>query len=74
MSTPKTEAMRAVTRSYPLPKSVCVCGHSGDGPLSAHRPRLFAEGHGACHISNCDCLQFTWKGWTEEFQAALDAA
>ncbi len=43
------------------PKSICQCGHTGDGPNSEHSD-TFQEGHGACN--ECDCVQFTWKELT----------
>jgi len=43
----------------PLAKSVCICGHTGDGLLSEHEDNLLAKGHGAC--KECDCQKFTWK-------------
>ena len=50
------------------PKSVCTCGHSGDGMKSDHQDR-FGAGHGACKV--CKCAQFTWKGWTDEFRSLM---
>jgi hypothetical protein len=41
-------------------KSVCTCGHTGDGPRSCHNG---FNGHGPCAI--CDCEQFTWARWTD---------
>jgi hypothetical protein len=55
------------------PKSMCKCGHSGDGPESQHDPR-YAEGHGPCHVEGCDCEQFTWAGWTIYGQRLVDEA
>lgn len=54
---------------YQSPKSWCFCGHQGDGPASQHGG---INGHGACKVEGCDCQQFTWKGWTKDFQAKLD--
>ena len=45
------------------PKSLCGCGHTGDGPHSEHAAR-FAEGHGPC--KRCACKQFTWESWIEK--------
>lgn len=51
------------------PKSICSCGHTGDGPNSQHADR-YAEGHGECKydlLYPCKCHQFTWVKWTPEF-------
>jgi len=40
------------------PKSMCRCGHTGDGPNSEHANAI-ALGHGAC--TQCNCVQFTWQ-------------
>jgi len=56
------------------PKSVCTCGHTGDGPFSQHHSNHeFSLGHGACRVMNCPCAKFTWKGWTREFELYLFA-
>ena len=52
-------------------KSVCVCGHVGDGEHTAHFD-TFQFGHGACKVEGCDCQQFTWARWTEEMQRAIE--
>ena len=44
-------------------KSICRCGHTGDGPNSEHDAR-YAEGHGPC--LRCDCPQFTWARYRKE--------
>ena len=63
--------------NYQYPKSMCYCGHEGDGPDSDH---LGFNGHGACAIMvpndqggfrPCDCQQFTWKEWLPEFSEYL---
>lgn len=41
-------------------KSVCTCGHIGDGPDSQHADSTIAAGHGGCTVDGCDCEQFTW--------------
>ncbi len=56
--------------SFKGPKSLCRCGHTGDGDGSEHGGIV---GHGACLAHNCFCEKFTWNGWTAEFQARLDA-
>lgn len=53
------------------PKSMCRCGHSGDGENSQHGPStnvhgtVLAEGHGPC--KHCDCTKFTWADFTPAF-------
>ena len=44
------------------PRSLCTCGHTGDGPGGQHDDRL-SYGHGPCLIKGCDCEQFTWAEW-----------
>lgn len=62
---------REFASTYPLPKSLCSCGHTGDGPLSAHIDDL-EFGHGRCRI--CDCTRFAWSSFTMSFQEDLDNA
>ena len=47
------------------PKSMCGCGHTGDGMDSQHDDR-YSAGHGAC--KKCTCKQFSWTAWTPEFK------
>lgn len=55
------------------PKSVCKCGHTGDGKDSNHGSMgYWADGHGACHVPHCACVKFTWVGWTELFKRYID--
>lgn len=49
------------------PKSVCTCGHVGDGPGSAHAATI-APGHGPCIIEGCDCQKFSFARYTPEFE------
>ena len=51
------------------PRSVCICGHTGDGSDSDHMD-LLSKGHGPCR--ECDCQRFTWAGFTQKFEKALD--
>jgi hypothetical protein len=50
-------------------KSVCACGHLGDGPNSQHHGTKLGSvgkinnGHGKCCVEGCLCAQFTWAGW-----------
>lgn len=56
--------------SYKGPKSMCICGHTGDGDDSEHAD-TFSYGHGFCKVPACLCRQFTWKGWTDEFRELM---
>lgn len=61
----------AMTFSAMQPKSVCTCGHTGDGANAQHQG---FGGHGACQatppdgINECQCGQFSWRGWTPEYR------
>lgn len=48
-------------------KSICTCGHVGDGEFSEH---VGLNGHGSCKF--CDCEKFTWKKFTDDFKKHLD--
>lgn len=57
------------------PRSLCICGHSGDGGHSYHAGVLGVLGHGACTFEDCACSKFTWAGWSVSycfFRAQLD--
>lgn len=45
-------------------KSMCFCGHPGDGEGSSHAGII---GHGRCMVEGCDCIQFTWQRFTDDF-------
>lgn len=45
-------------------KSICRCGHTGDGPGSAHTATV-QDGHGACRKRGCACAKFTWAAWRD---------
>lgn len=81
MSKPKAAIMPARMRdsmaySALNPKSVCTCGHTGDGARSQHTG---FGGHGACQATpvdgrnECRCGQFSWKGWTREYTQFMAA-
>ncbi len=53
------------------PKSLCACGHTGDGEGSQHADR-FQVGQGRCTMIGCDCEQFTWKQLTKKFEHFLE--
>ncbi|MEE8503990.1 MAG: hypothetical protein V3T26_06025 [candidate division NC10 bacterium] len=59
-----------LAKGWPGAKSLCSCGHTGDGSDSAHKdsPEV---GHGACLIPGCPCNNFTWARWMTAFEAAL---
>lgn len=47
------------------PKSICTCGHTGDGAQSQHTG---FGGHGACIFDGGACCgQFSWARWTPEY-------
>lgn len=52
----------SVVKELTQPKSVCSCGHTGDGPNSQHEIH-FQQGHGKCML--CDCPKFTWAGFIQ---------
>lgn len=54
----------AKSMAYEQPKSVCTCGHLGDGKQSEHAG-LF--GHGSCSHPGCACTKFTWARHTDAF-------
>lgn len=51
-----------------LPRSLCVCGHSGDGAHSQHKDTV-QGGHGKCKVKGCACDKFTWIAYTDMFVA-----
>ena len=59
-----------IAMTWNRPRSVCACGHSGDGPLSEH----LESGHGACKVQGCDCQKFTWARFMSDFEAAIQHA
>jgi hypothetical protein len=60
---------REVPEGVPFygPKSLCSCGHTGDGILTQHHDS-FSPGHAECKVKDCLCAQFTWVAWTPEFK------
>lgn len=58
--------------SYGMPKSLCGCGHSGDGPNSEHAPTdLGTPGHGKCDVKDCACVKFRWAEWHPFYKEVL---
>lgn len=49
-------------------KSICQCGHKGDGDNSEHDGY---NGHGKCNVKGCNCNRFTWKSFIPEFLKLL---
>jgi hypothetical protein len=73
----QTEQKRNVVADWRGPKSICACGHVGDGRESQHEgtvPGLVDNGHGRCLEGGCPCTRFTFKRWTGAFRAALNDA
>ena len=60
------------------PKSICTCGHTGDGGNSEHDDAalgsLGAPGHGKCKVPGCTCQHFQWKEWTEKAKDELQVS
>ena len=50
-------------------RSICLCGHPGDGGGDHADEAVYARGTGRC--LKCDCNRFTWKGWTRKYQNFL---
>jgi len=63
------ELTMAFTQKYP--KSICACGHTGDGANSDHID-TFSLGHGMCIVKGCPCKQFTWDRWTLQAEKVLN--
>lgn len=71
---PSKAALR-LTSTWAGPRSICTCGHLGDGRDSDHAPHFpgSMDGHGPCRVKGCKCKHFTWQSWSAEFSNALDA-
>ena len=54
---------------YPFAKSICKCGHTGDGHNSEHASGIINPGHG--HCLKCACEWFSWARWNPPYEAAL---
>lgn len=59
----------------PMYKSICLCGHTGDGAGGEHSDIALscdlqtsqrAPGHGACTALHCGCRQFTWARFIKQ--------
>lgn len=50
------------------PKSVCLCGHTGDGMESQHEDTM-SPGHGPCKL--CECRKFTWAKYLPAGEVAV---
>jgi len=56
------------------PKSLCTCGHTGDGENSQHDTfGGYAPGVGRCLVNGCGCQRFTWAGWLKKYENFLAA-
>ena len=62
-------------KTYKHAKSWCYCGHLGDGMDGGDPMRRSVHGgingHGPCLVEGCDCRQFTWRRFTNEFLAVV---
>jgi hypothetical protein len=60
---------KAATFAQSSPKSICKCGHTGDGSNSEHTEgeQGVAPGHGHCLVNRCKCSKFTWAKFTKTF-------
>ena len=56
---------------FPMPKSYCQCGHSGDGPGSNHTDTHLVKGHGECMVPGCGCKKFTWVDFYPHYKTLL---
>ena len=56
--------------NYRIAKSMCSCGHPGDGEKESVHGGVI--GHGACAV--CNCARFTWAGFYASYEHALKAA
>jgi hypothetical protein len=62
------------------PKSICTCGHTGDGDESEHYDLVFDEsgsklqlGRGICNIVGCDCEAFIFSRYTKKYEHFLES-
>lgn len=65
---PHLIAKQTMSARWEGPRSLCECGHPGDGEGGAHKG---IGGHGFCTAAGCKCLQFTWREFLPEFEQAL---
>ena len=70
-----TQSLADFAKSFTEPKSLCKCGHDGDGSVSDHKDAALglAKGHGACKVADCPCKRFTWVSYSPSFKLALEA-
>jgi len=62
------------TEPYELnnPRSLCTCGHTGDGLRSDHVDLdLFDLGLGRCRAPGCPCNRFCWHSYLKPYQKYL---
>ncbi len=71
-----TTTARAVARVYQGPRSMCACGHAGDGTGRGHAGEISlhagALGHGSCVFKGCKCVKCTWSEYLPGFAATID--
>lgn len=55
-------------------KSLCTCGHTGDGDGSQHMDvGITGDGQGKCKVNGCNCQRFTWKQFTKKYENFLES-
>jgi hypothetical protein len=60
-------------KKFEGPKSICMCGHTGDGEGSQHVDVVLAgDGQGKCSVNGCGCQRFTWMQSTKKFENFLE--
>jgi hypothetical protein len=64
--------INAAAKVFTGPKSICKCGHLGDGDRSDHEDLIINKGHGKCKV--CDCKMFVWSRFTPTFDEIIDKA
>jgi hypothetical protein len=73
----KSRIEKIVDWSRVNPKSICTCGHTGDGGNSEHEDSAAIaelQGHGKCKVPGCTCQHFQWKEWTEKAKDELQVS
>lgn len=74
MSSKSIDEIRTIAHNWEGPKSICYCGHNGDGYPSQHSDHTkgyaLIVGHGPCKVRGCECKRFTWEKFTPEFDEA----
>lgn len=68
------EELIDLRKNWTAPKSICTCGHSGDGVNSSHADNITfgVYGHGRCYVTGCNCKKFTWAKFTALFEKLVE--